>query len=128
MVTQGRIVTHVPFEVQGTHESPRETRRTPRGKYAAVDLSVIDTSGNCRLTLAQLPSTQVVGIYSTKPGMLGITHKIKERAVSEMKSLWLSSESYLARSARKTVRFRRALYRRKRRHSLRLELICGALE
>jgi len=83
MVTQERIVTHVPFEVQGTYESPRKTRRTPRGKYAAVDLFVIDTSGNRRLTLAQLPSTQVVGIYSTKPGMLGITHKIEERAGSD---------------------------------------------
>jgi hypothetical protein len=45
---------------------------------------VIDTSGNRRLTLAQEPySTLVAGIYSTRPGMLGSTHKIEERAGSD---------------------------------------------
>jgi hypothetical protein len=50
-------------------------------KYAPGDLLVIDQAGKRRLALAQdAYSTLVAGIYSTKPGMLGTTHKIDEHA------------------------------------------------
>jgi len=40
--------------------------------------------GNRRLALAQESySTRVAGIYSTKPGMLGSTHKIDEKAPAD---------------------------------------------
>jgi hypothetical protein len=48
-----------------------------RGRYAAGDLLVIDSTASRHLALARQPySTLVAGIYSTKPGIVGSTRKV----------------------------------------------------
>jgi len=52
-----------------------------RTKYAAGDLLVLDAAAERKLSLSQEPySTLVAGIYSTKPGMLGSTRTVNEKA------------------------------------------------
>jgi len=50
-----------------------------REEYSAGDLLVIDPKGKRQLALAKQPySTLVAGIFSTKPGMVGTTHRISD--------------------------------------------------
>lgn len=50
-----------------------------RSKYVAGDLLVIEPTSNRHLALAREPySALVVGIYSTKPGVLGSTRRVDE--------------------------------------------------
>lgn len=77
----GRVFADGGFQPSGADFAESMDVKGDRAEYVAGDLLVIDTTGNRRLTLAQEPySTLVAGIYSTKPGMLGNTHKIDEHA------------------------------------------------
>ena len=50
----------------------------PKNHYEPGDLLAVDSSANRQLTLTTQPySTLVAGIYSTKPGVLASTHKMK---------------------------------------------------
>src|SRR5207237_9550430 len=50
----------------------------PKTHYEPGDLLAVDSSANRQLTLTTQPySTLVAGIYSTKPGVLASTHKMK---------------------------------------------------
>jgi hypothetical protein len=53
--------------------------------YQPGDLLIVDASADRQLTLASEPySTLVAGIYSTKPGVLGTTHKMAEKVTNEI--------------------------------------------
>lgn len=75
----GTVYADGGFQPSGADFAESVTVTGNRGKYHAGDLLVIDSSASRSLALAQQPySTLVAGIYSTKPGLLGSTHKIGE--------------------------------------------------
>ncbi len=77
----GRVFADGGFQPNGADFAESLPVTGSRNKYAPGDLLVIDQAGKRRLALAQdAYSTLVAGIYSTKPGMLGTTHKIDEKA------------------------------------------------
>jgi hypothetical protein len=77
----GRVFADGGFQPSGADFAESMEVKGNRSKYIAGDLLVIDAAANRRLTLAQEPySTLVAGVYSTKPGMLGSTHRIDEQA------------------------------------------------
>jgi hypothetical protein len=79
----GRVYADGGFQPSGADFAESMAVTGDRNRYAAGDLLVIDPTANRRVALAQQPySTLVAGIYSTKPGMLGSTHKIDERAAA----------------------------------------------
>ena len=56
----------------------------PKNHYEPGDLLAVDSSANRQLTLTTQPySTLVAGIYSTKPGVLASTHKMKSSESEE---------------------------------------------
>jgi hypothetical protein len=80
----GRVFADGGFQPSGADFAESMAVKGERSQYVAGDLLAIDPTGYRRLALAQQPySPLVAGIYSTKPGMLGSTHKIEERVGSE---------------------------------------------
>src|SRR6266849_4995589 len=80
----GRVFADGGFQPNGADFAESLPVTGSRNKYAPGDLLVIDQAGKRRLALARDPySTLVAGIYSTKPGMLGSTHKIDEKAYAD---------------------------------------------
>ncbi len=54
-------------------------------RHEPGDLLIVDTAGRRRLKLSAEPySTLVAGIYSTKPGVLAMAHKMDETAADEI--------------------------------------------
>jgi hypothetical protein len=77
----GRVFADGGFQPSGADFAESMEVKGERSQYVAGDLLAIDVTGSRRLALAQGPySTLVAGIYSTKPGMLGSTHKIDDHA------------------------------------------------
>ena len=77
----GRVFADGGFQPSGADFAESMAVTGDRAKYSAGDLLVIDPTANRRVALAQQPySTLVAGIYSTKPGLLGTTHKVDETA------------------------------------------------
>jgi hypothetical protein len=75
----GRVFADGGFQPNGADFAESIAVSGERSKYAAGDLLVIDATTTRHLALAQQPySTLVAGIYSTKPGMLGTTHRMDE--------------------------------------------------
>jgi hypothetical protein len=77
----GRVFADGGFQPSGADFAESMEVKGERGQYVAGDLLAIDATGSRRLALAQGPySTLVAGIFSTKPGLLGTTHKIDDHA------------------------------------------------
>lgn len=77
----GRVFADGGFQPNGADFAESIAVSGDRSNYAPGDLLVIDPHANRRLSLAREPySTLVAGIFSTKPGMLGSTHKVDEAA------------------------------------------------
>ncbi len=80
----GRVFADGGFQPNGADFAESLPVTGSRNKYSPGHLLVIDQAGKRRLALARDPySTLVAGIYSTKPGMLGSTHKIDEKAYAD---------------------------------------------
>lgn len=80
----GRVFADGGFQPNGADFAESMEVKGEPGQYVAGDLLAIDATGSRRLALAQRSySTLVAGIYSTKPGMLGSTHKIDDHAGSD---------------------------------------------
>lgn len=79
----GHVYANGGFQPNGADFAESMAVAGSSNKYAPGDLLVIDPTGNRRLAIAQEAySTLVAGIYSTKPGMLGSTHKIDEQSAT----------------------------------------------
>lgn len=77
----GKVFADGGFQPYGADFAEAMTVNGDPNTYAAGDLLVIDTAAKRSLNLAQQPySTRVAGIYSTKPGMLGSTHRMGDAA------------------------------------------------
>ncbi len=71
--TNGEVHAAGGFTSSGADFAESVAVRGERSKYEPGDLLAIDPRGSRQLVLAQTPySTLVAGIYSTKPGMLGL--------------------------------------------------------
>lgn len=77
--TNGVTYADGGFQSSGADFAESFAVRGQRSGYEPGDLLVIDARGGRRLALAQSPySTMVVGIYSTKPGLLASPHTIDD--------------------------------------------------
>jgi len=75
----GTVYANGGFQPSGADFAESMAVVGDRSRYVAGDLLVIEPSANRHLGLAQQPySSLVAGIYSTKPGMLGSTHRVDE--------------------------------------------------
>lgn len=80
----GRVFADGGFQPSGADFAESIAVSGERSKYAAGDLLAIDPTADRHLKLAQQSySTLVAGIYSTKPGMLGTTHRVDEPAAND---------------------------------------------
>lgn len=80
----GKVFANGGFQPNGADFAESIAVSGERSKYAAGDLLAIDPTADRHLKLAQQAySTLVAGIYSTKPGILGTTRGVDERAAND---------------------------------------------
>lgn len=75
----GRVFADGGFQPSGADFAESMAVAGDRAKYSAGDLLVIDPTASRHVALSRQPySSLVAGIYSTKPGVLGTTHKVDD--------------------------------------------------
>jgi hypothetical protein len=80
----GKVFADGGFQTGGADFAESISVSGNRDNYSAGDLLVIDPKGNRQLALAEQPySTRVAGIFSTKPGIIGSTHRIADPASTD---------------------------------------------
>jgi len=80
----GKVFADGGFQASGADFAESFSVRGDRKHYEAGDLLEIDRSSTRRMVLAQEPYSHLVaGIYSTKPGLLGTPHTMRDPEIEQ---------------------------------------------